>query len=168
MVVAKTSKEIKSVLMDPKVKPIKNPYYLITDDEQTIFVVTPGLNGTEFNKTIGLVSTSEGLTLYQCLFGQGILTLQRNDDKDEAKEFKIVTLNAGKQVGIPALWTSNLVNVGKGFLVVLRSGTYEESNSNSKALIEKRGLAYYVVEKKGEIAFEQNPNYSVHPQITTE
>lgn len=168
MIITKTSKDIKPVLMHPKVRPIKNPYYLITDDGQTIYVVAPGLNGGEFNKTVGSISTLEGVTIYQCLFGQGIFMLQRNDEQEEVKEFKVVTLNSGRQVGIPAGWVSSLVNVGKSFLVVLKSGPYEENSSTSQPIIEKQGLAYYIVEKKGEISFEQNPNYSVHPQITTE
>lgn len=165
MVIKKDSKDLKPVLMDPKVKIIKHPYYLITDDNQTIYVVTSGLNGVEFNKTVGFKSSFERVTLYQCLFGQGILLLQRDDEEGEVKEFKVVTLNSGRQVGIPAGWISSLVNVGKNFLVVLKS---EASEDNAESAIEKRGLAYYVVEKKGEIAFEQNPNYSIHPQITTE
>lgn len=168
MVVTKTLKDLQLVLMDSKAKAIKKPYYLITDETQIIYVVTPGLNGVEFNKTVGSISTSEGLTLYHCLWGRGILLLQRNDEEGEAKEFKVVTLNSGRQVGVPALWASSLVNVGKGFLVVLKSGSYDESSSNSQPIVEKRGLAYYIVEKKGEIAFEQNPNYSVHPQIAAE
>lgn len=168
MVITKTSKDLKPVLMDVTVKPIKNPYYLITDDKGTIYVVTPGLNGVEFNKTRGILSTYEGVTLYQCLYGQGILILQRNDEEGEAKEFKVVTLNAGRQVGVPALWVSSLVNVGKNFLVVLKNGSTDEETIDPKPILEKKGLSYYVVEKKGEIAFEKNPNYSVHPQITTE
>lgn len=160
MIITKTSKDLRPHLMDPKAGVIKNPYYLITEDEQTIYVVSPGLNSMEFNKTAGTISTYEGLTLYQCLYGQGILALQRNDDQGEAKEFKVVTLNAGRQVGVPAGWASCLVNVGKGFLVVLKSGGHGE--------VEKQGLAYFIVEKKGEIGFEQNPKYKVHPQIATE
>ena len=151
-----------------KVGLVKNPYYLIIDDSQVIFVVSPGLNGVEFNKTIGSKSSFEGVTIYQCLYGQGIIALQRNDVEGEIKEFKVITLNSGRQVGVPAGWSSCLINVGKGFLVVLKSGGYEETPSNYQDIIEKKGLAYYIVEKKGEIAFEQNPNYKVHPQITTE
>lgn len=168
MVIAKTSKDLKPYLMDSKARVAKNPYYLIASDEQIIYVLMPGLNSIEYNKTTPSMNNLEGVTLYQCLWGQGILVLQRNDQQGEAKEFKVITLNPGRQVGIPAGWGSSLVNVGKGFLVVLRSGGNEENNSNSQAIAEKRGLAYYIVEKKGEIAFEQNPNYSVHPQITTE
>lgn len=168
MVITKSAKDLKPYLLDPRVKPIKNPYYLITDDEQTIFVVTSGLNGIEFNKTVGSEASLEGVTLCQCLYGQGILLLQRNDEESGVKEFKVVTLSSGRQVDIPAGWASCLVNVGKRFLVVLKSGVYEENSSNTEPILEKQGLSYYVIEKKGEIAFEQNPNYKVHPQITTE
>ena len=32
----------------------------------------------------------------------------------------------------------------------------------------KNGFAYYIMEKKGEIGFELNKKYRVHPQITSE
>lgn len=168
MLISKTLADLKPVLFDPKEGGIKNPYYLITGDEGIIFVVSAGLNGTEFNKTTGFFSNFSSLTSYTCLFGQGILLLQRNDEQGEAKEFKVVTLSAGRQVGVPVGWGSTLVNIGKNFLVVLKSGVTDEKRLDSKPVIEKRGLSYYVIEKKGEISFEQNPNYRVHPQITTE
>lgn len=168
MLIAKTSKDLKPALMDPKVKVIKNPYYLIKEGNQTIFVITPGINGVEFNKTVGIFSTFTGVTLYQCLFGQGILVLQRNDEEDQVKEFKVITLSSGRQVGVPARWASCIVNVGKSFLAVLKNESEEDESLSSEPILEKRGLAYWVVEKKGEISFVQNPNYSVHPQITTE
>lgn len=168
MVISKKAKDLKEVVMNPKGGIIKNPYYLITSDEGVIFVVSAGLNSIEYNKTTGFLNDLPNLTYFQCLLGQGILLLQRNDEQDEAKEFKVVTLSPGKQVGVPAGWGSVLVNIGKSFLVVLKTGISDEKYLESKSIMEKRGLAYYVVEKKGEIAFEQNPNYKVHPQITTE
>ena len=39
---------------------------------------------------------------------------------------------------------------------------------NFEPVKDKRGFAYYIVEKKGEIAFEMNPHYRIHPQISTE
>lgn len=167
MIVEKTAKDLKPALVDPKVKVVKDPYYLIKGEEAEIFVVSSGLNGTEYNKTVGFFSSFPGVTIYQCLFGQGVLLLQRNDE-GEAKEFKVVTLSSGRQVGVPAGWASVLVNVGKNFLVVLRNGNLDEKYLDEKPILDKQGLAYYVVEKKGEIAFEQNRNYRVHPQITTE
>lgn len=163
-----TRKDLKPSLMEPKATGVAEPYFLIEIDEQVIFVVSPGLNGPEFNKTEGLLSPLQGVQLYQCLYGQGVMLMQRNDEQDEAKEFKVITLSSGKRVVVPAGWISVLVNIGKNVLVVLSNSTGDAKTLHKKSVKEKHGLAYYVVEKKGEVAFGQNPNYSVHPQITTE
>lgn len=168
MVITKTSKDLKSVLMEPTVKGVKTPYYLIQDREQVIFVVSPGRNGTEFNKTSGYFSNFPGMQTYLSLHGSGILLMQRNDELGEAKEFKMVTLNPFKQVTVPAGWAMCLVNTGNSFLVVLRNSVLDEKYISSKPITDKKGFTYYVIEKKGEIAFEPNSNYRVHPQITTE
>lgn len=146
----------------------KKSYYLIKDSQQLIFVVTSGKNGAQFNKTAGYFSSFPGMQTFQCLYGQGIFVMQRNDDLGEAKEFKVVSLTAGRQVLVPALWGMCLVNTGLNYLVVLNINSLDEKFMDSKSIIKKRGFAYYVVEKKGEISFELNPNYLVHPQITTD
>lgn len=153
--------------MDAKTNKLETSYYLIKDGEQVIFVVSAGKNGSEFNKTIGYFSNFPGMQSFICLYGQGILVMQRNDGV-EAKEFKVVTLNPGKHAVVPAGWGMCLVNTGSNFLIVLRNNLLEEEYENPKPILEKQGFAYYVVEKKGEISFELNSNYRVHPQITTE
>ncbi len=147
---------------------IKYPYYKILESQQLIFVVTPGTNGSEYNKTVGYFSNFPQIATYQALYGQGIFVMQRNDENGEAKEFKVVSLNPGRQVLVPAGWGMCIVNTGLSFLVVLRNSFLDEKFADSKPILKKGGLAYFVVEKKGEISFEENPNYKVHPQITTE
>lgn len=169
MIFTKTYKDLKPILMEHTTKTgIKIPYYLIVDKKQLIFVVSPGQNGVEFNKTLGYFSDFPGMQTYQCLYGSGILLMQKNDEVGEAKEFKMVILNPLKQVIVSAGWVMCLVNTGSSYLVVLNSSISDEKYKIPKSIIEKRGFSYYVVEKRGEIAFEQNSNYHVHPQITTE
>lgn len=168
MVIEKTDKDLKPVLMKGAKAEVKTPYYLIEDNGQVILIVTPGRNGGEFNKTTGYFSNFPGMQTYQCLYGQGIFVMQRNDQTGEAKEFKVVALNPGKQILVPAGWGMCVVNTGVNFLVVLRNSLLEEKYIDPKPILEKGGLAYYVIEKKGEINFEQNPNYSLHPQISME
>lgn len=167
MITEKTAFDLKPVLMKGAKIGVKNPYYEIEEKEQIIFVVTPGRNGIEFNKTLGYFSLYPSMQAYQCLFGQGILLMQRNDSYG-AKEFKVVILNPNRQVLVPAGWGVGFVNTGSSLLVIIRNSNIDKKYLDIKPLIEKQGFAYYVVEKRGEIAFEQNPNYSVHPQITTE
>ena len=169
MIITRTYKELEDVLMDPKGSKIKEPYCVILGDGQDITVINPGKNGTEFNKTYGHLNKYQGVEIYQCLSGQGIVVLQRNDENGEAKEFKVATLSSGRQVEVPEGYGHCLVNVGKGYLVVLDNapghGPKYQDYSSVKA---KKGFAYYIVEKKGEIGFEKNLNYRVHPQISTE
>lgn len=167
MVITKTHKDIKAALMEPRAKGIKEPFYLIRDEDQVIFIITSGKNGSEFNKYPGFFINYSGVNIYTCLHGQGVVIMQRNDENGEAKEFKVVTLSSSRQVEVPAGWGVCFINIGRSFLVVY--GPWIDADYlNDKPIIEKKGLAYWVVEKKGEINFEQNPNYRVHPQITTE
>lgn len=168
MIINKSAKDLKPVLMRGANGGLKHPYSIITDDKQAVFVIFVGMNGEEFNKTEGFVSNYPNMQIFNCLFGQGVLLMQRNDINGEAKEFKVVSLREGKQVGIPAGWAVCLVNVGKNFLVVWANVDINSNLVDSKPIVEKKGFSYYVVEKKGEISFEQNPNYLTHPQITTE
>lgn len=168
MLIIKTSQDLKKVLMKGAKIGVKEPYSILKDESQAIFIVSQGINGEEFNKTEGYLNSYPGVQVFQCLYGQGILVMQRNDEEGEAKEFKIVTLSQSRQVGVPAGWALCLVNVGKTFLVVVANVDIDSKYISSKPIIEKRGLAYYIVEKKGEVGFEQNPNYRLHPQITTE
>lgn len=168
MIVTKTAKDLKPVLMKGAKISMKNPYYKILDDQQLIFIVAPGNNGSEFNKTVGYFSNFPQIATYQCLYGQGIFVMQRNDSVGEAKEFKVVSLNPGRQILVPSGWGMCLVNTGISYLVVLRNSFLDEKHEDSKPILEKRGFAYFVIEKKGEISFEENPNYQLHPQITTD
>lgn len=168
MVISKTKEDLKQVLMEGVKGEVKNPYYLIQDSDQQIFIVSSGRNGSEFNKTLGYFNTYPGMQTYQCLYGQGVFVMQRNDELGEAKEFKVFTLNPGRQVLVPAGWGICIVNTGSALLALLQTNFLEEKYINPKPIIDKHGFAYYVVEKKGEISFDQNPNYKVHPQISTE
>lgn len=168
MIDLRTHQDLKDVLMEPRAKGVKDAYFILHGDNQNITILNPGKNGQEYNKTHGHFHTYQGIEIYHCLYGQGILVMQRNDEEGEAKEFKVVTLSAGRQVAIPAGFGHALVNVGKGYLVVLDNAPNIPSAHNYESIKEKQGLAYYVIDKRGDIAFVQNQSYKVHPQISSE
>lgn len=147
---------------------IKESSYSIITGSQVIHVVKPGSSGTEYNKTTGFFNNFPTVMTFQCLFGKGLMLIQRNDGSGEVKEFKLVSLNMGKQIDLPSGCGTCLVNTGSGVLVVLQNSELDEKYIDSKTIISKQGLAYYVLDKKGEVGFEQNPNYKLHPQITME
>lgn len=168
MVITKTHQDLKDVLLEPKAVGVKDAYFILQGEGQNITIIASGNNGREFNKTHGHFKKSQTAENLYCLYGQGLLVMQRNDEVGEAKEFKVVSLNPGKQVMIPAGFGSTVINIGKAFLVILDHSTLTPQAYNMLSVKAKKGFAYYVVEKKGEISFEQNPHYLVHPQITME
>ncbi len=169
MIETRTRQDLKDVLMDPKAPGVKDPYFVIRGEAgQNITVLTPGLNGNEFNKTYGHFHNYQGVEIYHVVYGQGVLLMQRNDEMGEAKEVKVVSLRPGMTVEIPSGYGHALINVGKTYLVVIDNSPTGKNVHNFEPVKEKQGFAYYVVDKRGEVGFEPNPNYRMHPQITTE
>lgn len=168
MITQRTRQELKEVLMDPQTPGIKEPYFVIRGEAgQNITVLTPGKNGEEFNKTYGHFHNWQGVEIYHVVYGQGIVVMQRNDEIGEAKEIRVAGVRAGMSVEIPSGYGHALVNTGKTYLVVLDNAPDEKDADNFGPVKEKQGFAYYIVDKKGEVGFEPNPNYKLHPQIST-
>lgn len=168
MINQRTRQELKEVLMDPQTPGVKEPYFVIREGGgESITVLSPGKNGHEFNKTYGHFHNFQGVEIYHVAYGQGVLILQRNDEMGEAKEFRVVGLKGGMSVEVPAGYGHALVNVGKTCLVTIDNSPNDSSAHNFEPVKVKHGFAYYIVDKKGEVGFEQNPNYRLHPQIST-
>lgn len=168
MIQARTRGEMKDVLMESTAPGVKEPYFVIQGEgEQNITILSPGLNGREFNKTYGHFHNYQETEIYHVVYGQGVLIMQRNDEEGEAKEFKIVSLRSGINIEIPAGYGHALVNVGKTYLVVIDNASNKTDAHNFEPIKKRHGFSYYVVDKKGEIGFEQNHHYKLHPQIST-
>ncbi len=160
-------KDLESTLMDPHAIGVKEPVFTIVgDNDENITVLSSGKNGTEYNKTPGYFHTFPGIEIFNCLFGQGILLMQRNDTDGEAKEVKVVGLRTGVSIEVPSGWGQTIINTGKSFLVVADNSAANIKYHLDEMIKNKKGLAYYIVDKKGNISFEENPNYSFHPQIS--
>lgn len=166
MVQTITRVELKDVLMEPKAPGVKEPYFIIQGERgQNVTVISPGLNGREFNKTYGYSHKYQEAEIYQIAYGQGVLVMQRSDDEGEAKEFRVVSVRAGMTIEVPAGYGHSIVNISKTFLIVV--DTAPDRKQHDATLVKrKRGFAYYIVDKKGEVGFEPNPNYRIHPQVS--
>lgn len=168
MIETHTRQHLKDVLMDPKSPGVKEPYFVIRGDKgQNVTILSPGKNGNEFNKTYGHFHNYQGVEIYRVVYGQGVLVMQRNDEIGEAKEVRVTGLRPGMTVEVPAGYGHALVNIGKTYLVVIDDAPNTTSAHNFEAVKEKHGFAYYIVDKKGEVGFEPNPYYHLHPQIAT-
>lgn len=168
MINARSRVELKDVLMSPKEVGVKEPYFVIRGEGgQNITILTPGKNGEEYNKTYGHFHNFQGVEIYNVVYGQGVIIMQRNDENGEAKEFRIMGIRAGMSVEVPIGYGHCLVNVSKTYLVTIDNSPGDAKADNYQPVKEKHGFAYYIVDKKGEVGFDQNPNYHLHPQIST-
>ncbi|MBI2595369.1 hypothetical protein HYW46_01380 [Candidatus Daviesbacteria bacterium] len=164
-----SANKLKDVLAEPEAPGLDEPYFIIQSPltKENMTVILSGKNGMEFNKTYGFFHNFQGILIYKTLYGQGIMIIQKNDERGEAKEVRIISLRPGVEIEVPSGYGHTVVNTGKNFLVVVDNAIENDENIDSDIVKSKKGFAYYVVDKKGEIAFEKNPNYSFHPQITS-
>lgn len=161
-------RDLAPVLMVSNGSYVKEPYFVIEGENgENITVISSGKNGPEFNKTFGYFHNFAGVVIYHCLYGQGILIMQRNDEEGQAKEVRVIGIRPGSTVEVPAGYGHCVVNIGKNFLIVTDNAPEKPKAQNIEFLKVKKGLAYYIVDKKGNVAFEENSNYSFHPQIAT-
>ena len=169
MVTETTYQDIKEILSDPDQPRVKIPYYIIDSEEGNVTVLSAGRNGEEYNKTFGLIHTYPGVINLTCLYGQGLLLIQRfNEEGDGAREVKLYSLRPGKNIEIPSGYAHVIINTGKQYLITLDNLLKNNRFINRGPLIGNHGLAYYVIEKKGEISLEKNPNYKYPPEIFME
>lgn len=155
--------------MEPEAEGLEEPYFVIQSPltKENLTILFSGKNGLEFNKTYGFFHKFPGVLIYRTLYGNGIMIIQKNDEAGEAKEVRIATLRSGVEIEVPSGYGHTVVNTGKNFLVVIDNAIEDNEYINFDIVKAKKGFAYYVVDKKGEIAFEKNPNYSFHPQIAS-
>ena len=78
MITVKTHQDLEDVLMEPKAPGIKDAYFVLPGDGQNITAIVSGNNGREFNKTHGYFNESQTVEILNCLYGQGLLVMQRN------------------------------------------------------------------------------------------
>lgn len=168
MIKTAAHKDLEPVLLDPKGIGVKEPYFVFQgENEENISVVSSGKNGAEFNKTFGVYHTYPGVIALHCVYGQGVVLIQRNDQEGSLKEVKVAGIRAGSAIEIPSGWGYCLVNTGKNLLIAVDNAPSNPKFFHDDDLKEKKGFAYYIIDKKGNIAFEENPNYPFHPQIST-
>lgn len=161
-------KKLKEILLDPESEGVAEPYYTIAGEtNESISIISPGKHGHEYNKTFGHINNFPGVEVYACAYGHGVMILQRNDSEGNAKEVRVIGLRPGTLVEVPSGYGSFIANIGKTFLIMSDNSAIGAKEQTIDQIKAKKGFAYYIVEKKGEVGLEKNPNYSYHPDVIT-
>jgi len=153
-----------------------NPVYQVFTDLGDHFwinktVIAFGLLGKEFPKTFGHYHGVEVDEKYYVAQGQGVLQLQKKHVENNVwvpeivDEVLLIKAQPGDEVIIKPEWGHSWSNVGDSELVLLDNWSSPHSQSDYENIEKLHGLAYYLVEEKGEIKTVPNPNYKNLPEL---
>ncbi|MDP2671700.1 MAG: glucose-6-phosphate isomerase family protein [bacterium] len=161
----RTKEKIKEVLLNPDSDGPEAAYYILRG-RPNITIWEAGKYGEEYVKTYGHYHLHNEKENYTFLFGEGVGVLQHRDQSGEVGEVRLVKVKSGNKVEIPAGWGHAFVNTGKTYLISSDDAPEDASHSQNdyRPIQEKRGMAYYIIEKDGKLEAVPNPNYKNLPE----
>ena len=107
---------------------------------------------------------------YKVLQGKGVFVLQKKFisdgkwDQGRVKEVFFVEAEEGDEIIVKPHWAHSWSNVGKSPLIVLDNWEDGHAPDDYAPIIKYKGMAYYLVEDKGNITYIPNNNYKDLPQ----
>jgi len=168
---------MKKVLLDPNSRGPEWTYLMVRnlpllsreDKRYDLTVLRPNRLGLEFNKTFGHIHTSKASETYRVLVGKALFLRQQMKNRDVIARLQLTLVAAGEEITVPAGWHHEVINLGRGPLLLLN--WIRKDVKNDYHLIEdQQGFGYYVVESRDKTkTFElvKNNNYQTVPKITT-
>jgi len=138
----------------------------------SLVLIPPKKVGDEFIKTTGHYHPEKPGThiaypeIYLQLYGRLLLLMQKRDPTDDQKieEVVLYEMKPGDAVNMLPGYGHCLINHTDE--VGLMAGLYStEFKPFYDPIRINRGMAYYVIEREGEIVFEKNPNYPDAPEL---
>ena len=173
---------MKDVLMESEAAGPDVHYHMVRGgkDLHNITIWESGKVGKEYIKTYGHYHVGDISETYWIVYGEGITIAQKRvvgtDGEpvdDEIEEIRIVRVKAGEAVYMPKGWAHAAVNIGKTFFATADDSpvNFEDVDPSSlpghadyESIKRMRGMAYYIIEKDGELALVKNPTYKKVPE----
>ncbi len=178
--------EMKDVFMDQDAEPpFQEMYYMYRDVcfqehrealktagvTYDITVLPAGKIGKEYNKTVGHYHAVKPGTqiaypeAYEVLHGHALFLLQKMDPLFQDLVTVIaIEAKAGDKVVYPPNYGHIIVNIGRETLVT-SNFVGDKFERMYKQVSDRKGMAYYVVEKDNKFVFEKNNRYENHPEV---
>ena len=165
---------MKPVLLAPEAPAPENFYYMLRGGSEVgnITILESAMAGEEYIKTLGHYHAYDFTETYRVLDGEALMLLQKrkvdsagNPIANEIEEFKIVRLKSGDEIALPLGYGHSLVNIGSAFLITRDDSPSDPEavakrpHADYKPISEMHGMAFYVVNRGGEMQLVKNPNY---------
>lgn len=133
---------------------------------ENMTVLTCQREGREYPKTYGHYHGTAVNERYKLVAGRGVLVLQKRvaGRDDEIAEVVLIRANPGDEVVITPEWGHAWVNIGDMPLVSLDDWRSGHTPGDYEVIGKMGGLAYYLLDKNGEVEVVQNQAYKKVPQ----
>ena len=171
MITTRTLEQLKPVLKDPTTAGLSEVYYVIRPvvarsfgKESNITIIPPARLESEFPKTFGHYHKRNEPEIYRFLYGSGLVLIQQRDSRGKVIKAQAISAKAGETVSVPEGFGHALVNTGDDLLITA-DWESDEAGHDYADIKAKHGMAYYVLEKEGNVVFEKNTHYKEVPQI---
>ncbi len=154
------------VLFDPSAEGPENAYYMMRGNPN-ITIWESGKYGSEFVKTYGHYHLHGESEIYKVLFGEGVSIVQHRTKDGSIDEVTLRKVKSGDTVEVPpGDWGHAFANTGETYLITSDDAPNDATHAQNEYLPikEKRGMAYYILEKDGQVIIEKNPNYQDLPE----
>lgn len=155
--------EMREVAMSPESLAEGDAYFVIHRSGMNITVLPEYRLGEEYPKTYGHFHEPKSEETYEILLGEAGALIQKGVDPVEA--IQLVKLKKGDLFTVSKGYAHSLINLGKGPVVTLDDHDPAKFDNDYALIKEKRGFAYYIVEKNGKPKAVSNPNYKKVPHL---
>ena len=154
----RTAGELKPVLASTNVPLESLPvYYMLGGPGENITILLPQMLDHEFPKTYGHYHLKQSEEIYQIIYGEGLVLLQRKNSRGELTEVTLVTAFKGETVKIPGDCGHALINIGHSPLITVDNYDPQKETHDYASVTAKHGLGYYIVKGDNE-GWEAIPN----------
>jgi len=172
--VQKTLEQLKPVLISSKSKGPDPVYFVFQELEDkkwaNITIIQNGKLGTEYPKTYGHYHGTDVNETYKVLAGEGVMQLNKkhmdgeNWDSSKVDAVYLVRAKEGDEITITPEYGHSWSNVGDLPFITFDNWTSGHTPTDYEDVEKHHGLAYYLVEEKGQPKAIPNPNYQHCPK----
>lgn len=166
---------LKSVLKDPSSSGPDPVYWVFNDvgNEKwaNLTIITPGSFNGEYPKTFGHYHpTGVPDETYHLIGGEGILVMQKKHFENGSwipemvDEVYLIKTKPGEEIVITPEFGHSWSNTGVEPLISYDNWRSGHQPSDYEPIEKLQGMAYYLVEKNGEVEAVPNPNYRDLPK----
>ncbi|MEX1061921.1 MAG: glucose-6-phosphate isomerase family protein [Patescibacteria group bacterium] len=167
-VITRTVKEMLEVAYRPQettLNPEDLAYIVVRNPGRNLTITPPvKLGGSEYPKTYGHFHNPPYAETYQVLVGKAGFLIQK-EAAGKVTDAQLQIVLPGVKFTVPAGYGHICLNLGDDYLITLDNHDPAHFENDYQPIKEKKGMAYYILDKGGKVEAVPNPAYGPVPPL---